>query len=168
VKHDPLTADGADAVADYTPVMLSPRRRGWTADRQRAFLTALAETGSVSVACKSAGITARSAYRLRNDPRGAPFAAAWNQAIYVATNALTLLAFERASKGSYREYWKDGQLVGETRQPSDAMLKFLLTRLARPGSTPVRSRIGTPSSTRSKSCPGCSTRSPIATSPSIA
>ena len=130
MKHDPLTANGAEAVADYTPVTLAPRRNGWTAQRQRAFLCALAETGSVSVACKSAGITARSAYRLRVDPRGEVFAAAWDQALYVATNALTLLAFERASKGSYREYWKDGELVGETRQPSDSMLKFLLTRLA--------------------------------------
>lgn len=129
MKHDPLTPDGAETVADYTPVTLAPRRNGWTADRQRAFLCALAETGSVSVACKAAGITARSAYRLRADPRGAPFAAAWNRAIYVATHALVAAAFERATKGSYREYWKNGELVGETRQPSDTMLKFLLARL---------------------------------------
>lgn len=129
MKHDPLTADGAEAVAGYTPVQLAPRRNGWTAARQRAFLCALAETGSVSVACKAAGITARSAYRLRADPRGAPFAAAWNRAILVATHALVAAAFERATKGSYREYWKDGQLMGETRQPSDTMLKFLLSRL---------------------------------------
>ena len=130
MKHDPITADGAEALAGYKPVPLAPRRNGWTAHRQRTFLSALAETGSVSVACKAAGISARSAYRLRADPRGAPFAKAWAYALYMATHALTAIAFERATKGSYREYWKDGRLIGETRQPSDTMLKFLLTRLA--------------------------------------
>lgn len=129
MKHDTLTADGADAVADYTPVTLAHRHNGWTADRQRTFLRALAESGSVSVACNAAGITARSAYRLRADPRGAPFAAAWHRALYIAANALVALAFERATKGTYREIWKNGELVSEIRQPSDTMLKFLLVRL---------------------------------------
>jgi hypothetical protein len=129
VKHNPLTADGAEAIADYTPVQLAARSNGWTADRQRTFLRALAETASVSVACKAAGITARSAYRLRADPRGAPFAAAWHRALYVATHAMVALAFERATKGTYREHWKNGELIAEIRQPSDTMLKFLLTRL---------------------------------------
>lgn len=130
MKHDTLTADGEETLAGYKPVPLAQRSNGWTADRQRIFLSALAETGSISAACQSAGITARSAYRLRADPRGAAFAAAWNRALYVATHALTALAFERAARGSYREYWKNGELMGETRQPSDTMLKFLLTRLA--------------------------------------
>lgn len=130
MKHDILTPDGQEILADYAPVALTPRRNGWTADRQRAFIAALAETGSISVACKAAGITARSAFRLRADPRGAGFAAAWDRALEVAGHALTALAFERAIKGSYREYWKDGRIVGETRQPSDSMLKYLLTHLA--------------------------------------
>ena len=129
MKHDPLTPDGQEVIADYTPVRLAERRNGWTADRQRKFLCALAETGSVSIACTAAGITARSAYRLRADPRGAAFAAAWHRALYIATNAMVAMAFERATKGSYREYWKNGELVAEVRQPSDTMLKFLLTRL---------------------------------------
>lgn len=115
---------------DYTPVALTPRRDGWTADRQRKFLAAIAETGCISHACLAAGITARSAYRLRADPRGKAFAAAWDQALLVATATLTSLAFERAARGSYREYWKDGQLVGETREPSDNLLKWLLAHLA--------------------------------------
>ncbi|MDF7777420.1 hypothetical protein P1X14_19340 [Sphingomonas sp. AOB5] len=120
----------ATPLTDYTPVALAERRNGWTADRQRRFLAGLAETGSISQACLSAGITARSAYRLRADPRGKAFAAAWDQALLVATNTLTVLAYERATRGSYREYWKDGQLVGETRQPSDNLLKWLLSHLA--------------------------------------
>lgn len=129
MKHDPITPDGKEAIADYTPVQLAARSNGWTAERQRVFLAALAETGSVSTACIAAGITARSAYRLRADPRGAAFAAAWHRALYVATHAMVALAFERATRGTYRETWKNDELVSVTRQPSDTMLKFLLTRL---------------------------------------
>ncbi len=40
------------------------------------------------------------------------------------------LAYERAIKGSIRETWRDGKLVGESRQPSDRLLIFLLGNLA--------------------------------------
>jgi hypothetical protein len=40
------------------------------------------------------------------------------------------LAYERAIRGSIREQWRDGKLVGEIRQPSDKLLAMLLTHLA--------------------------------------
>lgn len=42
-------------------------------------------------------------------------------------------AYERAIKGSVREMWKDGELVGEIRQPSDRLLVYLLNRVAPAG-----------------------------------
>ncbi|MEN2787108.1 hypothetical protein ACFOKI_04235 [Sphingomonas qilianensis] len=113
----------------YTPVALQPRRDGWTAERQRTFLTALAETGSISLACTEAGISARSAYRLRARPEATAFADAWEQALKLATIRLVTIAYERAARGTVHEVWKNGQLVGETRTPSDKLLIFLLSRL---------------------------------------
>lgn len=90
---------------DFTPIPLMPRRDGWTAARQRAFIAALAETGCVSEACAEVGITARSAYRLRERPEAAAFRAAWDHAQSLATVRLTALAFERAIHGSAECYY---------------------------------------------------------------
>ena len=63
-------------LADYRPVpQTRVRHDGWTAERQRTFLTVLAETGCISDACCLAGVSSRSAYRLRQRPDAAHFAA---------------------------------------------------------------------------------------------
>ena len=76
--HTPNTADS------YIPVPLAPRRNGWTAERQRVFLAALAETGSVALASARAGMAKRSAYRLRARPDAAAFADRWDAALHIA------------------------------------------------------------------------------------
>lgn len=127
----------ADAgLEDYAPVRLAPRHDGWTAERQRTFLTVLAETGSVSQACANAGVSSRSAYRLRARPDAPQFAAGWDHALKLATVRLTALAFERATRGTVREMWRNGELHHSTREPSDRLLTFLLQHLlpaGRPG-----------------------------------
>lgn len=112
----------------YTPVALPPRRDGWTAERQRIFLQALAESCRVSVAAQAAGMSLRSAYSLRNHPRAAAFARAWDQALLLAADLLTALAFERAIVGSRREVRRDGRVVAEITEPNDRMLMFLINR----------------------------------------
>lgn len=129
MEHQPIQPEATDPLATYTPVTLRVRRDGWTADRQRRFLAALAETGCVSEACAAVGLSARSAYSLRRRPDATAFAEAWNEALLVSTARLTALAFERATRGTVREYWKNGELVGESRQPSDRLLLFLLQHL---------------------------------------
>ena len=136
MRHTKLTpAPAADPFDDdplpgYEPVTLHRQRHdGWTAERQRVFLIALAETGCISEACRMAGITTRSAYRLRGHPLGKPFAAAWDQALRYATARLMTIAYDRAIRGSVREIWRKGKLVGEVRQPSDRLLMFLLTTM---------------------------------------
>lgn len=130
MEHQPIQpAAEPGPLADYTPVVLRARHNGWTADRQRAFLTALSETGSISDACKVAGVSPRSAYRLRARPDALSFADAWDEALLVSVSRLASLAFERATRGAIRELWKDGVLIAESRQPSDKLLMFLLTHL---------------------------------------
>ena len=128
---DPTTTDPTPdgPFADYTPVALRTRSDGWTAARQREFLCVLAETGSISTACMKAGVSSRSAYRLRTHPDAAAFAAGWDQALKLATVRLTTLAFERATRGTVREVWRGGELVMQTRMPSDRLLMFLLQHL---------------------------------------
>jgi hypothetical protein len=118
-----------DTLTDFEPARLRPRHDGWTADRQRVFIATLAETGCISDACAAAGISPKSAYRLRAHPAAGAFVEAWDRALAVATGRLASIAFDRAIKGSTREMWKDGELVGEVRAPSDKLLMFLLTKL---------------------------------------
>lgn len=114
----------------YQTVELRRRRDGWTAARQRSFLGALANTGSVAHAAEAAGITPRSAYRLRNHPNGGAFARAMDAAQMTAARRLVGIAFERAITGTPREIWRNGHLVAEQSIPSDRMLTFLLRHLA--------------------------------------
>jgi len=62
----------------FTPVPVRPRHDGWTAERQIAFLEKLADTGSITAACKHVGMSRESVRRLRPvalpttpDPTGA-------------------------------------------------------------------------------------------------
>jgi hypothetical protein len=131
MKHDHPTPDTTDdPVETYAPVTLRARHDGWTAERQRSFLRALADTGCISEAAHATGISPRSAYRLRHHPDGKGFAAAWDQALQLAAARLMTTAYERAIKGGIREMWKNGKIVAEVREPSDRLLVWLLNRFA--------------------------------------
>ena len=69
----PAPTPATDPAPAFAPVPVRARHDGWTVDRQRTFIAALAETGCVSEACGEVGITARSAYRLRAHPGAAAF-----------------------------------------------------------------------------------------------
>jgi hypothetical protein len=113
---------------DGVPLEDSRKRlAGWSAERQRLFLTNLAETGSVHLASAAARLTARSAYRLR--ARSPAFAAAWDTADQLAVGRLSALAFDRAINGRTEQVWHEGNLVAEKRMPSDKLLMWLLARL---------------------------------------
>jgi hypothetical protein len=113
---------------DGVPLESSRNRlAGWSAERQRLFLTMLAETGSVHLAAQAARLSARGAYMLR--ARSPAFARAWNAAQQLAVGRLSALAFDRAINGRVEQVYRDGDLVGERRVPSDKLLMWLLARL---------------------------------------
>ena len=114
---------------DPIPFKPEPSRKagGWSAERQRIFIGSLAETGSVHLAARSAGLSARSAYGLRI--RSATFAAAWDAAQQLAVGRLSALAFDRAIHGRVEQVYHEGQLIGERRIPSERLLMWLLARL---------------------------------------
>jgi hypothetical protein len=103
------------------------RLAGWSADRQRIFLSALAETGSVHLASNDARLSARSAYRLRT--RSPAFASAWDTALQLSVGRLSAIVFDRAIHGRVEQVYRDGELIGERRVPNDRLLTWLLARL---------------------------------------
>ena len=111
----------------FAPVPVKRRHDGWTAERQRAFIATLAETGCVSEACAEVGITPRSAYRLREHPKAVSFRSAWDHATSMASARLVALAFERAVHGGVERIYRNGELVEERRKPSDKLLMWLLS-----------------------------------------
>jgi hypothetical protein len=134
VSEPPQDGEAPDTTAvpatpfDGIPLEDSRKRlAGWSAERQRLFLSNLAETGSVHLASAAARLSARSAYRLR--ARSPAFAAAWDTADQLAVGRLSALAFDRAIHGRTEQVWHEGALVAEKRVPSDRLLMWLLARL---------------------------------------
>ena len=127
-----------DDVADIVPAPESPafdvaptrnQHSGWTAERQRKFIEHLSLTGSVGEAAAIAGVSSRSAYRLRNKAGAESFARAWDAALSLAATRLAAIAFDRALHGRSERFYRDGELVMERKMPSDYLLTWLLARL---------------------------------------
>ena len=103
--------------------------RGWTAERQRKFIEHLSLTGAVGESSAVAGVSTRSALRLRNKAGAEGFAAAWDAALRLAATRLAGIVFDRSINGRVERIYKDGELVAERRVPSDYLLTWLLSRL---------------------------------------
>jgi hypothetical protein len=125
---DPNGYDPADY--RWVPVRRRPRSDGWTEEKQRRFIEALADTGLVSAAAKAVGMTRETAYRLRRSPHGAAFARAWDAARRHAGGVVEDIAFERALEGvEHNVYDENGEIVCTKRVYSDRLLTFLLRHL---------------------------------------
>ena len=110
----------------FEPVPLRARRGGWTADRQCAFIEALAETGIVEDACRRVGMSRTSADNLRKRPCGAPFRRAWQAAVDYALHRIEENAHRRARDGVARPIFHKGEQVGEWRHYDERLTMFLL------------------------------------------
>lgn len=102
------------------------RHDGWTEARQRAFLTALSQTGCIRHACKQAAISDTAAYRWRR--RSKRFATAWERALRKARPTIEAEAYRRAVEGWDEAVIRDGEIVSVKRRYSDGLLRLLLTR----------------------------------------
>jgi hypothetical protein len=124
----------ADIVPSPEPPSFEPaptrnRHDGWTAERQRKFIEHLSLSGSVGEASALAGVSSRSAYRLRNKAGAESFARAWDAALSLSATRLAAIAFDRALHGRSERIYRDGELVMERKMPSDYLLTWLLSRL---------------------------------------
>ncbi|KTE54126.1 hypothetical protein ATE69_11995 [Sphingopyxis sp. H071] len=123
-----LDAHGHDPAAyDWVPVLKKRRKDGWSPGKQRAFIEALADGGSVANAARAVGMSESSAYRLRRSPGAEAFDRAWCAAIEAASKKLIDAAFERALIGSEEPVFdREGNRVGRRLRQSDRLLMFLL------------------------------------------
>jgi hypothetical protein len=98
---------------EFTPVPLSRRRHdGWTAERQRAFIAALARTGVVAAAARAVGMGVTSAYNLRRRAGAESFALAWTMVETEARQRAFALIVDQAINGTTSPRFYRGRFVG--------------------------------------------------------
>lgn len=113
-------------VPEFEPVPRKFRYDGWTPERQRGFIAALAETGSVKAACRQVNMSQVGAYYLRRQPGADGFRAAWNAALDHGVQRLEDIAMTRAIEGvAYPVFGAKGQ-IGTRRSYNDRLLMFIL------------------------------------------
>jgi hypothetical protein len=126
----PLRADNT-ALATFEPVPRKPRHDGWTPDRQRAFIGALADTGCVSRAARYVNMSPEGAYWLRRQAGSESFRRAWEAALDLGVQRLKDQLYERALEGQLSPVFIGGKLKGFRRVKNDRLLMFALRMNAR-------------------------------------
>jgi len=134
----------------FTPVPVKPRHDGWTPARQRGFIDRLCVTGCVARSARAVGKSPQSAYRLRDHPQAASFAAAWGRALDAGQSHQIDVGLDRALNGQSFPIVRAGVCVGERRRYDNRLAMTVLAALdrreARSGdtnaqsSTPARSQ----------------------------
>jgi len=124
--HSPA-AEPAVLTPDDDPLIFAPvpgraRHDGWTPDRQRAFIHALGRSGLVGAAARAVGMSAKSAYRLRDRPGADGFRAAWDAALDQGRAMACSTAIERAMEGEIVPVFYRGVQVGERRRYDNRLL----------------------------------------------
>jgi hypothetical protein len=124
---------GAEALPpgllDFEPVELRARHDGWTPERQRDFIEALADTLSVAAAAARVGMSENSAFRLRRRAGDSGFGAAWAAAMRQGIVELVApTVIDRALNGTIVRRYYHGQLIAEERVYSDRLLLALMDR----------------------------------------
>ena len=117
-EHKPL--------APFDPVPVRPRHDGWTAERQIAFVEKLADTNSITAACKHVGMSRESVRKLRRRPGGRAFRDACEAALDCAYAEVEESAMERSKNGVPRPIFYKGEQVGEWRHYDERLTMFLL------------------------------------------
>jgi len=115
----------------FEPVPRKYRHDGWTPERQRAFIRALADTGSVSRAARAVNMSPEGAYYLRRQPGSEGFRRAWEAALDFGVQRLKDIAYERAIDGQLVPVFVAGKLKGFRRIRNDRLLMFCLRMNAR-------------------------------------
>lgn len=90
----------SDYEPDFAPVPLARvRHDGWTPERQRKFLIALAALGTVDAAAQAVGMSRISAYNLKKRDGADSFAREWDRAVGFGRSMMFDYAMERAING---------------------------------------------------------------------
>jgi hypothetical protein len=120
-----------DNLPAFTPVPRKYRHDGWTPERQRAFIGALADTGSVSRAARYVNMSPEGAYYLRRRPGAESFRRAWEAALDLGVQRLKDEVVDRALHGQLVPVFIGGKLRGFKRVRNDRLLMFAVRMNAR-------------------------------------
>ncbi len=101
---------------------MTPIKRCWRP--QGRFLREFARTGSVSAACRAAGLARRTVYNWRD--ADADFRRRWEAARERGVGRLHDEAMARAMVGDEIPVWHDGRIVDHVREPDSRVLWRLL------------------------------------------
>jgi len=131
MDEESALAGGRDGreLAAFDPVPVRPRLDGWTPERQREFVEALADTGLVRAAAARVGMTEQSAARLRRRADARDFDRACDAALRIGARRLLDTAFERAIEGTIKQHFYHGELRSEERVFDNRLLTYLLGKL---------------------------------------
>lgn len=121
---DPLTPQHPETALSETRRL---RHDGWTPEKKRRFLEVYAEGGVIVEACEAVGMSARSAYNLRD--RDPLFAAGMEAAQVMARPKLADEAYSRAMNGVVERIYKDGAIVAERHRYDNKLTMAVLSRL---------------------------------------
>lgn len=123
--HDPLWDLPASQSGDADAP--KPRFDGWTPFARALFLTVLADTGRVSLACEYAQRSRATAYTLR--ARDPAFAASWDAACELARAPLADALYERALDGTTETITRNGEVIAERHRHDNRLSMAVLHRL---------------------------------------
>ncbi|OYU34226.1 hypothetical protein [Novosphingobium sp. PASSN1] len=113
------------------PVPATQRLDGWTAERQREFLQALIDTGSLSEAVRRVGMSRQSAYAMRRHPDAGQFRQAWDMAMAEAWRRVEESVMERVIHGETEVYERDDVRIVRHKPCSPRLVALVMDRAAR-------------------------------------
>jgi len=113
------------------PTGSANRHDGWSPEKDRLFLTTLAETGVVADACRAAGMSRNAAYARRRSAAGRAFALGWDAALLLSRAAVADDALSRSHHGVIDRLYRNGELVAERHRYDNRLTMAVLTRLDR-------------------------------------
>ena len=122
----PIAREARPPLPEFVPVPRKYRHDGWTPERQKAFIEALADTGCVSRAAGMVNMAQANCYTLRRAPGAEAFRRAWEAARDFGVQRLKDIAFERAIDGQMVPVFVAGKLMGFRRKRNDGLLMFCL------------------------------------------
>lgn len=115
---------GGRAAAVDRETGFRPRRDGFSAEKRKVFLDALAEYGTLSDAARVAGVSTNTVRR--HEDRDPDFASLIRAARAKAGSSLEVLAWERGVTGIEEEVIHYGKKVGTRRKRSDSVFRMIL------------------------------------------
>jgi hypothetical protein len=128
-EPEPAPAEPPADTLDFDPVPLRFRRDGWTPEKQREYVEALADTGVARQAAARVGMTEQSVNRLRRRPEARSFDRSCDGAMRVGAKRLVSIAYERAIEGTIKRHYYHGEVRSEERVYDGRLLIALLAKL---------------------------------------